>query len=105
MHKCGSWATKALVLKPSTYPRSYHVIAQEGRCLRRNRKHLLPTGESFQQDSVPNWSNVEPNSSTAARHVEDTAPSNDSTTAGTQSSNASTQKVAENGQTATTTRI
>ncbi|KAL3178720.1 hypothetical protein MRX96_009402 [Rhipicephalus microplus] len=82
----GSWATKARVLKPSTYPRSYHVITREGRCLRRNRKHLLPTGESFQQDSVPNRSNVEPSTSTAARHVEDTAPSNDPTTAGTQSS-------------------
>ncbi|KAL3248358.1 hypothetical protein MRX96_056534 [Rhipicephalus microplus] len=72
--------------KPSTYPRSYHVITQEGCCLWRNRKHLLPTGESFQQDSVPNGSNLEPSTSTAVRHVEDTAPSNDPITAGTQSS-------------------
>lgn len=81
--QCGSWATKARVLKPSTYPRSYHVITQEGRCLRRNRKHLLPTGESFQQDSVPNGNNVEPCSPTAARHVEDIVPHHDPTTAGT----------------------
>ncbi|KAH8029640.1 hypothetical protein MRX96_046551 [Rhipicephalus microplus] len=52
----GSWAIKARVLKPSTYPRSYHVITQEGRCLRRNRKHLqtdwriLPAGLCSQRE-------------------------------------------------------
>ncbi|KAH8020794.1 hypothetical protein HPB51_003783 [Rhipicephalus microplus] len=60
-----SWATKSHVLMHSAYPRSYHVIIQEEQCLRRNRKHFLPTGESFQPDFVPNANNTESSSSTA----------------------------------------
>lgn len=47
--KGGSWSTKARVLEPCNTPRSYHVVTEEGRVLRRNRQHLLPTGESFRR--------------------------------------------------------
>ncbi|XP_037565068.1 uncharacterized protein K02A2.6-like [Dermacentor silvarum] len=70
----GTWATKAQVLHPSTYPRSYHVITPEGRSLRRNRKHLLPTGETFRRDFSPN--DAEPECSTSAQHIDGEAPSN-----------------------------
>lgn len=45
--KTRSWATKAQVLEPYNTARSYRVVTEEGRVLRRNRQHLLPTGESF----------------------------------------------------------
>ncbi|KAL3203993.1 hypothetical protein MRX96_011879 [Rhipicephalus microplus] len=80
-----SWATKSQVLKQSPYPQSYHVITQEGRCVQRNRKHLLPSREALQPDFVPNGSNTEPSSSTAEQHVKQIAPNNDLTTKGTSS--------------------
>ncbi|KAH7946261.1 hypothetical protein HPB49_022356 [Dermacentor silvarum] len=44
-----SWATKAQVLELCNTPRSYHGVTEEGRVFRRNRQHLLPTGETFRR--------------------------------------------------------
>lgn len=41
-----SWETKAKV-QDLVAPRSYQVITEAGRTLRRNRRHLLPTPEDF----------------------------------------------------------
>lgn len=34
------------------YPRSYEVLTEDNKTLRRNRQHLLPTGEAFIQDAL-----------------------------------------------------
>ncbi|KAH7959045.1 hypothetical protein HPB49_007665 [Dermacentor silvarum] len=47
--KEGAWATKGQVLQATTYLRSYNIITEDGTFLRRNRRHLLPSRESFRQ--------------------------------------------------------
>ncbi len=46
----GSWPTKAKVVKQSEHPRSYHIQTEEGRMLRRIRRDLLQTKETFHHD-------------------------------------------------------
>ncbi|KAG0421080.1 hypothetical protein HPB47_003022 [Ixodes persulcatus] len=45
-----SWSKKAVVQRLAA-PRSYNVVTEDGSHLRRNRHHLLTTGESFQPGS------------------------------------------------------
>lgn len=45
-----SWSKKAVVQRLAA-PRSYNVVTEDGSHLRRNRQHLLTTGESFQPGS------------------------------------------------------
>ncbi|KAM7313990.1 hypothetical protein ISCGN_003775 [Ixodes scapularis] len=45
-----SWSKKAVVQRLAA-PRSYNVVTEDGPHLRRNRQHLLTTGESFQPGS------------------------------------------------------
>ena len=42
-----NWSQKGKVIQKSTQPRSYDVITDKGTVLRRNRRHLLKTRESF----------------------------------------------------------
>lgn len=49
--KKGAWAMKGQVVQASGYPRSYNVVTEDGRIVRRNRRHLLPTKEAFRQRS------------------------------------------------------
>lgn len=46
------WTTKATVTQPVA-PRSYQVQSEAGQVFRRNRLHLLPTQENFQQQDDP----------------------------------------------------
>ena len=50
IHTGKSWSRKGHVVKKATEPRSYHVQTN-GNILRRNRRHLLKTNESFTSDS------------------------------------------------------
>ncbi|KAL3182506.1 hypothetical protein MRX96_007189 [Rhipicephalus microplus] len=45
-----AWITKAKVIGPSGHPRSYDVTTEQGRQLRRNRRHLLLTSATFCPD-------------------------------------------------------
>ena len=47
LFKDGSWPTKGRVVAQHQHPRSYNIQTEEGRMLRRNRRDLLCTGESF----------------------------------------------------------
>ncbi|XP_077551245.1 uncharacterized protein LOC144164877 [Haemaphysalis longicornis] len=45
----GTWARKAKVIR-AVQPRSYRVVTEDGKVLRRNRQHLLKTTEPFVPD-------------------------------------------------------
>ncbi|XP_049268076.1 uncharacterized protein K02A2.6-like [Rhipicephalus sanguineus] len=45
------WSRKAKVVK-QVYPRSYEVLTENNKRLRRNRQHLLPTSEAFIQGAL-----------------------------------------------------
>ncbi|XP_070382511.1 uncharacterized protein [Dermacentor albipictus] len=46
-----TWNRRAQVTE-AVAPRSYRVVTEDNRVLRRNRQHLLPTGELFQQEAL-----------------------------------------------------
>ncbi|XP_065306667.1 uncharacterized protein [Dermacentor albipictus] len=46
-----TWNRRAQVTE-AVAPRSYRVVTGDNRVLRRNRQHLLPTGELFQQEAL-----------------------------------------------------
>ncbi|KAL3211868.1 hypothetical protein MRX96_036238 [Rhipicephalus microplus] len=56
----GAWAKRAKVLRPSGHPSSHDVTAEEGRQLRRNRRHLLLTSEDFSPDLPDSGQDVAP---------------------------------------------
>ncbi|XP_049517133.1 uncharacterized protein LOC125942923 isoform X1 [Dermacentor silvarum] len=60
----GAWTSKAKVLRSSGHPRSYDVTTEQGRLLRRNRRHLLLTSETFSPD-LPEGNEDEAQSTTA----------------------------------------
>ena len=45
-----NWSKKGQVVKKQVQPRSYEVINEKGNVIRRNRRHLIPTQESFDVD-------------------------------------------------------
>ena len=47
IHHKNSWPTKAKVLRKDELPKSYHVQAEDGMTLRRNRRDSLQTNERF----------------------------------------------------------
>lgn len=68
-----TWSQKAQVIA-QTHPRSYKVLTQGNKLLRRNRQHLLPTKEVFNPDVLDYISdeNVHQSKpSTPVRHGED----------------------------------
>ncbi|XP_070377310.1 uncharacterized protein [Dermacentor albipictus] len=78
--KKGAWDTKAKVLKPAGYPRSYTVVTENGTVLRRNRQHLLLTREPFrrsvQEDDDDDFErNSGQRNGSAPSYTECTAPS------------------------------
>lgn len=44
------WDTKARVLQRRAEPRSYDIITEEGKLLRRNRSHLMRTKEAYRRE-------------------------------------------------------
>ncbi|XP_049268003.1 uncharacterized protein LOC125756961 [Rhipicephalus sanguineus] len=46
-----AWTRKAKVVEPVA-PRSYRVVTEDDRVLRRNRRHLIPTREPFRHDGL-----------------------------------------------------
>ncbi|KAL3254628.1 hypothetical protein MRX96_054154 [Rhipicephalus microplus] len=60
----GTWTTKTKVVRPSEQPRSYDVTTEQGRQLRRNRRHLLLTSDTFCPD-LPEASEDEAQPTTA----------------------------------------
>nr|XP_054923423.1 uncharacterized protein LOC129383126 [Dermacentor andersoni] len=46
-----TWNRRAQVTE-AVAPRSYRVVTEDNRVLRRSRQHLLPTGELFQQEAL-----------------------------------------------------
>ena len=42
-----SWSQKGKVVRKCKQPRAYLVMNEKGNIVRRNRRHLLPTKESF----------------------------------------------------------
>lgn len=71
------WETKAKVLS-RMQPRSYAVITEKGNVLRRNRKHLLPTAESF--DDSEDSSDEQSTSDDVVNHPQSTIDSATSVT-------------------------
>ncbi|KAL3248889.1 hypothetical protein MRX96_056295 [Rhipicephalus microplus] len=59
-----AWTTKAKVIRPSGHPRSYDVPTEQGRQLRRDRRHQLLTSETFWLD-LPEASEDEAQPTTA----------------------------------------
>ena len=49
------WERKGRVISKSEKPRSYRVETEKGKFLRRNKRHLLKTSETFSSDfEIPN---------------------------------------------------
>ncbi|XP_077552352.1 uncharacterized protein LOC144166712, partial [Haemaphysalis longicornis] len=79
--KKGAWATKAQVLGHSGHPRSYTVVTENGRVLRRNRQHLLLTREPFRRDDQDdNDDYVEARPAAATMPAQPAAPTSVSST-------------------------
>ncbi|XP_077531308.1 uncharacterized protein LOC144143423 [Haemaphysalis longicornis] len=79
--KNGAWATKAQVLGHSGLPRSYTVVTENGRGLRRNREHLQLTREPFRRDDQDdNQDDVEAGPAAAAMPAKPAAPTSVSST-------------------------
>ncbi|XP_077548134.1 uncharacterized protein LOC144160919 [Haemaphysalis longicornis] len=79
--KKGAWATKAQVLGHSGHPRSYTVVTENGRVLRRNRQHLLLTREPFRRDDQDdNEDDVEAGPAAATMPAQPAAPTSVSST-------------------------
>lgn len=44
------WDTKAQVLQRRAEPRSYNIVTEDGKLLRRNRRHLMATKEAYRRE-------------------------------------------------------
>ena len=51
--KTGNWRHKGKILSKRQEPRSYNVLNDKGNVVRRNRIHLLPTNEAFDEEYSP----------------------------------------------------
>ena len=60
--KNGKWARKGKIIGKSSQPRSYKILTDKGTVIRRNRRHLLQTKETFEEiediDTDSNESNL-----------------------------------------------
>ena len=59
----GNWRLRGKVISKRSEPRSYNVINEKGNIIRRNRQHLLPTNETFNQSSVNEYDSEDSNES------------------------------------------
>ncbi|XP_037564297.1 uncharacterized protein LOC119443206 [Dermacentor silvarum] len=63
-----AWSPKAKVIG-QTHPRSYNALTQGNKLIRRNRRHLLPTKETFNPDDLGDLSDDHVRHSTPATPV------------------------------------
>ena len=52
------WSKKGKVVEKCSEPRSYRILNQQGNVVRRNRRHLLPTKETFKVENDDNYDDL-----------------------------------------------
>ena len=63
-----SWEQKGIVVKKREEPRSHNVLSSKGNIVRCNRRHLMPTKESFQVSN--NYNEIVPSSTVSTPELQ-----------------------------------